>query len=835
MRGGWKTLGRRSSLFVPFCVPASVRPGFPAFLRVCVPAFLPLFLLSSCGRSAPRKPLAPHAPQTSGTVQLAGLQASVAVVRDASGIPHITASNTDDLFFAQGFVQAQDRLFQMDLWKRSVQGRLSEVLGANFIQRDSMTRRVQFRGDLDREWSSYGPDTRRIAVAFTNGINAWVRIARQDLPEEFALAGWAPEFWRPEDLLNRTDAFLASRNALDELFRARLVAALGAPRVDQLLPLPDGERTAIDPNVDLSAITYVVPDAVRRVGTPPFFLTLQGRVSEEPRPGTRAAQVASPGSSPGTFTRRAAERDAPPTTAPAGAAAPPRAAFERRLSSGGVAWAIGAAKSATGAPMLAVSSFGRFEIPSVRYLVHLSAPGWNVAGATSPWLPGVAIGHNDRIAWAMTTAAVDTQDIFVERVNPADTHQTERDGHWVDMAVDHERVDVKGRATPVEFDRLYTANGVVVAQDKERSLVYTLRWSGTEPGGAAELGALAVGRATSWPEFRAALAHWKMPVADFVYADVDGHVARQRAGLAPIRPAGWGNLPARGWSSDRTWRGFVDLTAAAAMVDPPAAFVLSAEVDAARQARLNEVLAGPGARSLEDIRRLSEDVKAWNASQILPVLQKIGLVPEDIRAARDRLLGWDGRVDAESAESAVYVAWEDAIRSLLANQARVPDELRGEFATLVDPVPVITHPTAVWFPGDVILGRDRLLVDALSLVAREVGPGQIAARTTTFEHPLAVFEPARRRFNSAPVPQPGYPDTVFAADSRGGPFFSAVFDVKDWGNSVVANLPGQSGSPASPHYDDFAAKRLSGEASFLSFARTSTESAAAETLILRPR
>ena len=118
-----------------------------------------------------------------------GLHASVTVVRDRWGVPHITASNTDDLFFAQGFVQAQDRLFQMDLWKRSVQGRLSEVLGANFIQRDSMTRRIQYRGDIDREWASYGPDARRIAVAFTDGINGWIGRVRTDLPEEFALAG----------------------------------------------------------------------------------------------------------------------------------------------------------------------------------------------------------------------------------------------------------------------------------------------------------------------------------------------------------------------------------------------------------------------------------------------------------------------------------------------------------------------------------------------------------------------------------------------------------------------------------------------------------------------
>src|SRR3954470_11719634 len=212
---------------------------------------------SGCGRQE-QPPAPPHAPPTSGTLQGHGQHAPAPVTRDPWGIPHIVAANTDDLFFAQGFVQAQDRLFQMDLWKRSVQGRLSEVLGANFIQRDSMTRRIQFRGDLEREWASYGPDTRRIADAFTRGINAWVRIARREPPEEFALAGWQPEFWRPEDLLNRTDAFLASTGALTELLRARLVPAVGLQRANALLPPPGDGGIVLDPEVDLSAITYVV-------------------------------------------------------------------------------------------------------------------------------------------------------------------------------------------------------------------------------------------------------------------------------------------------------------------------------------------------------------------------------------------------------------------------------------------------------------------------------------------------------------------------------------------------------------------------------------------------
>src|SRR3954470_8807367 len=243
---------------------------------------------SGCGRQE-QPPAPPHAPPTSGTLQVQGLHAPVTVTRDPWGIPHIVAANTEDLFFAQGFVQAQDRLFQMDLWKRSVQGRLSEVLGANFIQRDSMTRRIQFRGGLEREWASYGPDTRRIAVAFTSGINAWVRIARRDPPEEFVLAGWPPEFWRPEDLLNRTDAFMGSTGALVELLRARTVAAVGLQKADAVLPAPGTDRVQPDPEVDLSAITFVVSDAVRRVGTPPFFLTLAGQVTDAPRPGGQHA------------------------------------------------------------------------------------------------------------------------------------------------------------------------------------------------------------------------------------------------------------------------------------------------------------------------------------------------------------------------------------------------------------------------------------------------------------------------------------------------------------------------------------------------------------------
>jgi penicillin G amidase len=379
----------------------------------------------ACEKALP----SPLVAQVSGSLTISSLLAPVRVVRDRWGVPHIYAQSQDDLFVAQGFVQAQDRLFQMDLWRRSVQGRLSEVLGANFIERDAMTRRIQYAGDLDAEWASYGPDARTIAAAFVRGVNAWVTLARERPPEEFVRAGWKPDFWSPIDLLNRTDAFLASRNAIDE--------ALGAePRVREVLV-----------------------DAIRRIGTRPFF---------------------------------------------AGATAP--------------------------SPAISV-----LDHPSPRYLVHLNAPGWNVVGAASPWLPGVAIGHNDRVAWQMSAFDVDTEDIFVETINPSNPRQVVEGGRWTDTTIVTDAIRVKGRPEPFAFERETTPHGVIIASDREHHTAFALRWSGTEPGGAAELAALTLDRARSWTEFRAALARWSMPPRRVTYADQDGNQGFQDAARVPVR------------------------------------------------------------------------------------------------------------------------------------------------------------------------------------------------------------------------------------------------------------------------------------------------------------
>jgi penicillin amidase len=682
----------------------------------------------SCGgrETAPQPRRAPSLPQTRGELTVTGLSQPVRVVRDRWGIAHITAANEHDLFFAQGFVQAQDRLFQMDLWRRSAQGRLSQVLGPNFIDRDAMTRRVQYRGDLEAEWASYGSGARAIAEAFTTGINAWVVRARVDLPGEFSLAGFRPELWTPDDLLNRTDAFLASGDAAIEAFRAELAGSVGEQRAAALMP---GDRPrGLPQDSDAQQVGQVLEDALRRVGTTPFF-----------------------------------------------------SGFASRFG-GSNAWAIAASRSTSGAPMVASDPHRPLTNPSLRYLIHLQAPGWNVIGATSPWLPGVAIGHNERVAWGMAAAADNTQDIYaepasavVERVN--------------------DPIVVKGEAKPGAFEREYTRNGVVIASDRGHKLVFTLKWRGFEPGNAAELGALALDRASTLAELRDAIVHWKTPTADFVYADASG-------------------------------------------IGSSSPFVIVANGNPARVGRLKQLLGGGGRFTIDDIKRQQHDVIAWNAEQLVPRLRDVRSKDPRVEDARQQLLKWDRRVTADSPAARLYVAFERALWRKIA-EARVPagilddylghaefrvdDALRASNATLLEALSV-----AATTAGDVSSG----IPGAGSTFRSGVGP-------VTFKHPLAITQAARRMFDVGPFSPGGYADTVLSITFRSnvdiGPSFRQILDVGDWDRSVATNAPGQVEWPASPHFSDLAKLWAAGEYVPLSFSEGAIERNAESRLTLRPR
>jgi penicillin amidase len=614
---------------------------------------------------------------------VSGLTAPVRIVRDASGIPHIYAQSQHDLFFAQGLVQAQDRLFQMDLWRRSVQGRLSEVLGPNFVERDAMTRRLQYRGDLEAEWASYGADTKAIAAAFVSGVNAWVALARERPPEEFVLAGWKPELWAPEDLLNRTEAFVASAGALDEIFRARFLAAVGMRRAKALLP---GDLPAvIPPGLDVTTISTVVGDVIRRAGTPPFFMGL-------------ATPVPIGGRSNDATVRRPA----------------------RRSSGGNDRSGVG--KPDTTYEVVTNDTARRLDHPSPRYLVHLNAPGWNVIGATAPWRPGVALGHNDRVAWNAAGFDTDTQDVFVEKLNPSNPHQVLDNGRWVDTTVITMPIVIRGHPKPFLFESEFTRHGAVVASDRARHLAFTVRWSGSEPGAAGELAALALDRARSWPEFQAAAARWKMPARRFAYADGGGRRESPAGALIPIR-RGWnGALPAPGWTGAFEWTGWQDLDRAVAPATPAAGSALV---------------------------RFARGAHPDRADSLLRALAEAG-----------------------SAEHSLKV--------------------------------------------------QRMLIDeAIAGSMRSDEPGT----AVMFAHPLAISPAARRRFNVGPLTPP----------RDAGLPFAIVSNPADWDRSTAVNAPGQSGSPDSAHFADFATRWAAGEQSGLAFTDAAVQASTESTLTVMPR
>jgi penicillin amidase len=745
-----------------------------------------LAAFAACREKTPAPQALPvRLPQVSGEIAVQGLTAPVSVTRDRWGIPHIVAESVDDLFLAQGFIQAHDRLFQMDLWRRSVQGQLSEVLGANFIERDAMTRRLQFRGDVDAEWASYGPDTKRIVRAFVRGINSWIDLNIKALPDEFRLAGWAPERWRPEDLLNRTDAFVASADAQDEIFRARLTAELGPSRVNAMLPPPGGLARPAS-GINLQLITYRLGDVLLRAGTRPFF---------------------------------------------AGLAAP--------LGTGSNAWAAPGAATDTGAPLVAVDPHRWLDVPSLRYLIHLTAPGWNVIGATAPWLPGVAIGHNEHVAWGMTAVRADVQDVYVERTNPNNFRQIDAGGRWVDMTIEREAIAVKGRSEPFEYERQYTAHGVVVGFDRQQHLAYTVRWSGAEPGTASELAALSLDQATTADAFAAALSRWKMPSAEFVFAD-STEVRRQWAALVPVRRGGAGPLPVAGWTGEHEWIGWLPLTRLPNRRDRLRP-VLSANGDPARTARIRDALSQPGPLTMERFTALQRDTLAWNATRIVPLLERL-VLEGPVEAARARLLAWDRRVTADSAEASLYVAWEQALAAAVAAK-RTSTEFARDLADRLPLVDVLTRPTSTWFDGDPVQARNLLLATTLATVVNASDRSGSEATSTRwlpavlFSHPLGVSEEARRRFSVGPFTPGGYRSTVQAisADGKIGPAFRAVFDLSNWDRSLVVNAPGQSGWPASPHFKDFAALWAAGEYAPLVFSAAAIQANAEATLMLKPR
>ncbi len=728
--------------------------------------------------------------QTAGSIRVPGLKEEVRVVRDRRGIPHIYAKNVDDLFMAQGFVQAQDRLFQMDLWRRSVQGRLAEILGPDFVERDRLARLMHYRGDMEAEWTSYAPDARPIVEQFVKGINAWVSMARQNPPIEFTYAGYEPELWKPEDMLSRAEGFTMGGNALGEVFRARLTAMVGPQRAVQLLPPKPSVPVNVPPGIDLGIIDDHLEGQLLTIGAGARFSERQ----------TRAAVL--------------------------------DAGLSRLEGSNN--WVVAGRKSEAGKPLLANDPHRNLDHPSLRYLVHLKAPGWNVIGAVQPYLPGVSVGHNERIAWGLTVFLTDAQDLYVEKLNPDNPKQYEYRAKWIDLQTQKDRIAVKGRE-PVDVEYQYCVHGPVITTDAQRHEAVVLRWTGAEPGTVGYLGDLSIDRAGNWEEFRNALARHKTPAENFVYADVDGNIGYQAAGLSPIRPNWPGLLPVPGWTGEYEWKGWFSLDDLPHAFNPESGFLATANdnvlppaekrpigyewANPARINRIRKVLTSREKFAVSDFEELQHDAVPWNAEQIVPLLKNLKSDDADVERARAQLLAWDKNMLRSSTAATIYFVWEEKALQLLVG-SKIAGPLAAEYARRGGDVlvPALTHPGRPWFGQNAAKDRDTLLIAALAATVKDLKQkcGNDMSQWTwgslhsaTFQHPLAINAQMASLLNVGPISRDGYGLTVLSTGGKGfsqtvGATFREVLDVSDWDRSVATSAPGQSGQPGSDHFSDLA-------------------------------
>jgi penicillin amidase len=746
----------------------------------------------------------------SGEAIVPGLTAAVEVIRDRWGIPHIYAENQHDLFFAQGFVAAQDRLFQMDLWRRIAIGETAELLGGAGLEADRFARLVRFRGDMEAEWTSYSPDTQQIATSFTAGINAYIDFIGETLPIEFELLDCQPKKWQPEDCLGRMSGIVMSRNFRNELQRAKLIAEFGLEEARRIAPtdppfeydIPDGvDFSSIDPQATLAAFEQAT-------GPLPF----------SPDDGSNN-------------------------------------------------WVVNGDASASGKPLLASDPHRPITMPSLRYMVHLNAPGWNVIGSGEPALPGVAIGHNESIAWGFTIICTDQADFFIEETHPDDPTRYRVGQEWESMTVVTEQVIVAGKSEPVETELRFTRHGPVIYQDEETQQAFALKWVGCEPGTAAYLPSLAIGRANNWDEFHDAVARWKLPSENMLYADVEGHVGWVAAALTPVRENHVGLLPVNGADGEHEWQRFLSVDELPQLFDPPDHIVTANHnilpagyeqtiayewAPTYRNDRIRERLAEQTQFDLVDFALMHHDNTSIPGRKMAGLAAGVSFDDSKLESIRAQFATWDGHLSRESHCGPIYGYWLD---ELLAGcfERHVSAELlpfvAGQPAIPVM-LAVLEAPDERWFGPNPAAARDELLrrtfASAVAKVKTALGDDPESWRwdrlhTVSFVHPLSgMGSEIAEMFDRGPIGQAG--DGLCPNATRyeedfvqvSGASYRQLFDLDDWDKGLATSAPGQSGQPGSPHYDDLLPLWKNDEYFPLVFSREAVEREAKHRLWLKP-
>ena len=786
---------------------------------------------------------APTVASSVDTLRVSGLSAPVEVLRDRWGINHIYAKNESDLFFAQGYSAARDRLFQFEIWRRQATGTVAEILGPKAVKRDIGTRLHMFRGDLKAELNWYHPRGEAILTAFVNGINAYIDDARSrpaELPVEFQMLGILPERWTTAVVISRHNGLLG--NLSQELNMARAVRAMGVAKVKDLSEFYGGDPDlTIDPAIDASLLSRDILELYTAFREPLRF------TSDDVRPEFRNA----------------------PPAALADASEGPSALdlSQRQEDIGSNNWVVAGSLTQTGKPLLMNDPHRVQGAPSLRYWSHLIAPGWNVIGGGEPMLPGISIGHNDVGAWGLTIFGTDGEDLYVYDTNPANTNQYKYGSGWEDMRVVKDTIAVEG-ATPTEVDLKYTRHGPVLFEDRVRHKAYALRAAWMEIGAAPYLASLRMNQARTWEEFREACAYSRIPAENMIWADTTGTIGYQAVAITPIRRNWSGLVPVPG-DGRYEWDGYLPIRALPHVVNPPAGYYATANnylfpldypypeaqhhtgTDPFRAARIAEFLRSGRLHAVADMVRLQNDDLSLPARALVPLLRDVPVADQAAAKAQEVLLTWDYVLDKNSVAAGIYEMWQ---RRLLANMRDllVPAPARGDFGGLsMKKIVEWLHAPDGRFGESPIAGRDRVLTSSLEQAVAELtkrfGPdvtrwqyGQPGYHHALIRHPLsaAVSASHRAQLDVGPAPRGGDSYTVTATgggdNQVSGGSLKMIANLDDWDSSLALNNPGQSGDPRSPHYRDLFELWSRGRYFPIAYSRAKVESVAEHTLTLQP-
>jgi len=722
------------------------------------------------------------------SVRVPGLDARAQVWRDPQGIPHARAESSHDAFVAQGFVHAQDRLFQMDYDRRRAYGRWAELAGAGAVAQDVQMRRFRLAASARADYAALDAETRAMVDAYARGVNAFIATMSEP-PMEYGLLGTRPERWDPWDAC----AVFKVRHVLMgtwqlKVWRGRLLRHLGAEMTARLCP-------GTQPNPML-----IIPPGVE----------YDGSVTD----GLAALQSCEAALTAMT-----------------------------EWDMGSNSWVVAGSRTASGRPLLAGDPHRALDVPNVYYQNHLACPDFDVVGLSFAGVPGFPhFGHNASVAWCVTHANADYQDVFIERFDGNGRYEFR--GEWRPVEAWRETIGVRG-AAPVTIDLAATHHGPIVLGDPKTGYALALRYTATCEANPTFRALLPMLRARSADELEAAMRPWVDPGNNFVFADVHGAIGYRTRGRVPVRNAANAWVPVPGWDGAHEWQGNIPFEEMPAMRNPATGWIATANsriigrdtrhyigLDFApdfRTRRLVERLRDLKSATVEDMAAIHADRVSVPARELIEILARVRPSDAASREALDLLLAWDGVMDRDAVAPLVYSAFRDRVmRSLMTPilgplageafggaprgsvahmarlRARLGEMIRRDDRTLLPAG--IDWPTAL----------ARALAEAVADLRSKLGDDLASWRwgrvhTTRPEHPLSSALPvAATRLNPPRVAMGGDAETVQAAAFIAGAGYTVtntsvaryVFDLADWEQSAWVVPLGASGDPRSPHYAD---------------------------------